>query len=104
MMMKGPRTLLELYGRPSHSVSVEHAAHTLQYPVRDVLVGLQVSVEHQAHAHCVSSSLCHVDGGSNRASELKFVGLDWYNLHQWKLFDKLFGTLVIKTVLLNIPS
>jgi len=69
------------------SVGVEHAAHTLEHPVGNVLVSLQVGLEDHAHAHSVSSRLCDVDGGPDGAAELELVGLDWYNLHQWKLLN-----------------
>jgi len=71
--------------------------------MRDVLVSLQIGIEDQALTHRVSSGLGHVDGGLNRAAELEFVDLNWYNLHQWKLLNKLLGTLVVEAVLLNVP-
>lgn len=85
------------------SVSVENAADALKHPMRDVLVSLQIGIEDQALTHRVSSGLGHVDGGLNRAAELEFVDLNWYNLHQWKLLNKLLGTLVVEAVLLNVP-
>jgi len=53
----------------------------------NMLVSLQIGFEDQAHAHSVSSCLGDVDGGPNRASELELVGLNWHNLHQWKLLN-----------------
>jgi hypothetical protein len=72
--------------------------------VGNVLIGLQISLEHKTNAHSVTSSLCHVDWSSDCASELELVCFDWHDLNERHLLDKLLGSLVVEAVLVSVPS
>jgi len=61
----------------------------------DVLVCLEISVEHKTFTHGVSSELGDVDGSWNSSSELKLVGLHRDNLNKRYLSNKLFWILVV---------
>lgn len=86
------------------SVSVEYAADSLENPVGDMLVCLQVGLKHQTDTHRVTPSLCHITRSSERASQLEFVGLDWNDLDDWHFFNQNFWHLVVKTVLIDVPA
>jgi len=72
--------------------------------MRDMLISLQVSLEHETNTHSITSCLCHVHGGSDGTSELKLVSFDGHNLNQRKLLDELLRSLVVKAVLVGVPA
>jgi len=72
--------------------------------MRNVLICLQVRLKHKTHTHCVTSCLRHVNRCSNCASQFKFVSFNWHNLDQRHLLDELLWSLVIKAVLVCVPS
>ena len=86
------------------SVSVENEGDTLQDPVTDVLVCLDVSHEDLALAHSVLSVLSHVDWGLDRASQFQLVGLDRDDTNERHLNDELLRVLVVKAVFLDVPA
>lgn len=61
------------------SVSVEDEGDTLEDPMTDVSVGLDVSDKDFALAHGVLSVLSHVNGRLDRATKLELVGFDGDN-------------------------
>ena len=85
------------------SIRVEDQRHTLQDPVTDVHIGLDVGDKDLTFAHRVLSVLGHVDRRLDRAAKLESVGFDGDDADEGHLDDELLGILVVQAVLLDAP-
>lgn len=70
----------------------------------DVLVCLQVGLEHHTDAHSIATGLSRIDRCADSAAEFELVCLDRNNLNERHLFDKLLRDLVVEYAAFRVPT
>jgi len=85
------------------SIGVEDQGDTLEDPMTDMSVGLDVSHEDHSLAHGVLSVLSHVNRRLDCAPELELVSFDGDNANQRHLNNQFLRVLVVEAVVLDAP-
>ena len=86
------------------SVGVEDEGDTLQDPMTDMAVSLDISNEHFSGALGILSVLGDIDGSLDGTSQLELVGFDRDDANERHFHDQLLGVLVVEAVLLDAPA